>query len=333
VTIAVVVPARNAAHLIGPCLDAISQQTRPAHEVLVLVGPSDDGTRDVAARHPLPGLRVVDNPAGDRASAINLAIEMIRSDVIAMVDAQATLDPDYLAVAIELLGDPSIAVVGGPMRPQGTTSIGQAMAAALQSPFGVGDSLFHFEGGARDADSVYLGVYRRSVFDRIGSYNVALLRTEDDDLNARVRAVGMRIRLDPRLGSTYRCRDSLGAVWRQYFGYGYWKVALGSIRSGALRARHLVPALFVVAVLIGLGAAVLGAWIPLVALGGTWLVASVVAAALAPARSAVARLLFPVVALTMHVAYGTGTLVALLALPRLRRRASEGARQAERRTP
>src|SRR5688500_17335782 len=120
------------------------------------------------------------------------------------------------------------------------------MAAALRSPFGVGDSQFHFAGAARDVDSVYLGVYRADVLRRVGRYNVALLRTEDDDLNTRIRMAGFRIRLDPAIRSAYRCRETLGAIWRQYFGYGYWKVALATIRSGALRARHAVPAAFVV---------------------------------------------------------------------------------------
>ena len=60
------------------------------------------------------------------------------------------------------------AVVGGSMQPTGTSPMGEAIAAALSSPVGVGDSSFHFEGEARDVDSVYLGVYRRTVLDAVG---------------------------------------------------------------------------------------------------------------------------------------------------------------------
>jgi hypothetical protein len=129
--------------------------------------------------------------------------------------------------------------------------IGQAMAAALRSPFGVGDSQFHYEGEAREVESVYLGVYRTDAFRRVGCYNTALLRTEDDDLNARIRAAGMKIWLDPAIRSTYLCRNRLSDIWRQYFGYGYWKVGLASVRRDALRARHMVPALFVTAAGVG----------------------------------------------------------------------------------
>ena len=51
-------------------------------------------------------------------------------------------------------------------------------------------------------------------------------------------------------------------------------------------------------------------------------------AALAVAGPMSAKLLFPVVTITMHVAYGLGTLAAVAVLPRLARRAREGARAA-----
>lgn len=328
-TIAVVIPVRDGAHLLGQCMGAISRQARPPDEVLITVALSVDGTKRVAEDLSGPGIRVIDNPEGDRASAINRALPLIHSDLVAMVDAQATLDPDYLDIAEQVLADPAIGVAGGPMRPCGASPVGRAMAAALRSPFGVGDSQFHFAGEARDVDSVYLGVYRRTAFEQVGGYNAALLRTEDDDLNARIREAGFRIRLDPRIRSTYRCRDTLPAIWRQYFGYGYWKVALAAIRRDAIRPRHLAPLAFLAACAIGTVIGLAGWWLPLLVVLAAWLAAATLAAVTAPADGIAARILFPVVALTMHLAYGTGTLLGLVALPRLRRLAMAGARTAE----
>lgn len=314
-----VVPVRNGASLLVECLEAILGQTSPAQEVILVVAPSTDTTRQVADSLAHGSVRVLDNPAGDRGSGINVALESTNADLLAMVDAQSRLAPDYLEAAAQVLNEPGVAVAGGPMRPMGASAVGQAMASTLRSPFGVGDSQFHFEGVARDVESVYLGVYRRSAFDQVGRYNPSLLRTEDDDLNARVRAAGLRIRLDPAIRSTYRCRETLGDIWRQYFGYGYWKVALAAVRPSAIRLRHLIPAVFVVAFALAVVITVLGSWLPLLALGAAWLVAAVAFALLAPADSALARVLFPVVALVMHLAYGVGTLAALVSWPRLAR--------------
>ncbi len=325
-SIAVVIPLRNGAHLIRGCVEGVLGQTHPLDEVFIVVGSSQDESHRAASELEGGVIRVLDNPAGDRGSAINLALESTDADFVAMVDAQSRLAADYLEAALRVLQDPGIAVAGGPMRPVGQGAIGQAMAAALQSPFGVGDSQFHFVGGARDAESVYLGVYRREVFERVGRYNPALLRTEDDDLNARIREAGMRIRLDPAIRSEYRCRESLGAIWRQYHDYGYWKVALATVRPSAIRMRHLLPAAYVMGLAVGLILGLAGWWLPLALVAGAWAVAAIVFAALAPAASGLARLLFPAVALVMHAAYGAGSLSALILWPRLARRVREGAR-------
>lgn len=329
--VAVVIPARDAAHLLPGCTQAVDAQDRPPDETWIAVAPSTDDTMAIARRlaSERPSVHVVDNAAGDRASGLNLAIAATDADLLAFVDAQATLAPDYLSAAMHALAETDAAVVGGPMRPVGTTAIGRAMAAALQSPFGVGDSQFHFAGRAREVASVYLGVYRSSVFRTVGVYNTALLRTEDDDLNARVREAGMRIWLDPAVRSTYRCRDTVGGIWRQYFGYGYWKVALTIVRPSALGLRHFVPMLFLDALAIGLILGLLGWWWLLVVVVGAWLVLAVAAGMAAPADGLVARLLFPVVAFTMHVGYGMGTLAGLVRLPSLRRPVRAGAVSAE----
>jgi succinoglycan biosynthesis protein ExoA len=325
-SVAVVVPLRDGAHLVRDCVATILAQTRPPEAVSIVVAPSSDASLEIARSLADEVVTVLENPSGDRGSAINTALRHTRVDFVAMVDAQARLERTYLEAALEVLEDPTVAVAGGPMRPVGRGAIGEAMAAALQSPFGVGDSQFHFAGEARDVDSVYLGVYRRALFESVGRYNPALLRTEDDDLNARIREAGMRIRLDPSIRSEYRCRESIDAIWRQYHGYGYWKVALATLRPSAIRLRHLVPAAFVVALLIGAVACVAGWWLPLAVVVGAWALAAAVFAVLAPATSASARLLFPVVAFVMHVAYGLGSLHGLSSWPRLARRVREAAK-------
>ena len=318
-SVTVVVPVRNGASLLVECLEAILGQTSPAQEVILVVAPSTDTTRQVADSLAHGSVRVLDNPAGDRGSGINVALEATTTDLVAMVDAQSRLASDYLEAAGRVLREPGVAVAGGPMRPMGTSAVGQAMAAALRSPFGVGDSQFHFADSARDVESVYLGVYRRSAFDEVGRYNPSLLRTEDDDLNARIRAAGLRIRLDPAIRSTYRCRETLGDIWRQYSGYGYWKVALAAVRPSAIRPRHLAPASFAVALAVAVVLGLAGSWVPMLLVVAAWLVAGIVFALAAPADSIMARALFPVVALVMHLAYGIGTIAALVSWPRLAR--------------
>lgn len=312
----VIVPLRDAAAHLSDCLDAILEQTLQPGRIHLVVAPSKDFTLDLAraARSRDDRVRVTENPAGDRGSALNAALEALDpdTDAVAMVDAQSRLEPDYLERSAAVLERSGAAVVGGPMRPVGVGSVGTAIAAALSSPVGVGDSSFHFSGDARDVESVYLGVYRRSVLVAVGPYDPSLLRTEDDDMNARIRAMGGRIRLDPSIRSRYIGRQTLPALFHQYHGYGYWKVALAARRPTAIRRRHLVPAAFIaVLVLAGVATAIL--WRPvlpilLAAYLGGLLVVGLLTTRVAP-RS---RLLFPLAVATMHLGYGIGTWHAVI---------------------
>jgi len=312
----VIVPLRDAAALLPGCLETIRAQTLLPGRIHLVVGPSRDTTLEVARSAWSRDARVLvsKNPAGDRGSALNVALAALdpETEAVAMVDAQSRLDPAYLERSAAVLRETGAAVVGGSMRPIGTSVMGEAIAAALTSPIGVGDSSFHFEGVARDVDSVYLGVYRRTILDAVGPYDAELLRTEDDDMNARIRASGGRIRLDPSIRSTYIGRQTLGGLFGQYRGYGFWKVALAAKRRDAIRPRHLVPAAFVLALVIA-GAASLVVWpLALPVLLGLYL-AVLALVGLATVKYALpTRLLFPLAVATMHLGYGVGTWHAVL---------------------
>ena len=89
--IAVVIPVRNAERLLRDCVGAIRGQTYPPDAVVIVVAPSDDATQREADLLAGGVTRVLDNPAGDRASGLNRAIDEVDADLIAMVDAQADI--------------------------------------------------------------------------------------------------------------------------------------------------------------------------------------------------------------------------------------------------
>jgi hypothetical protein len=138
------------------------------------------------------------------------------------------------------------------------------------------------------------------------------LRTEDDDMNARIRAMGGVIWLDPSIGSTYLCRRDVPSLARQYQGYGLWKARFLRRRPSEVRIRHVIPALLVVSIAV---ATVATATIWLLAL--PLLLGLYVATALGVGltRSGVplaSRLAFPLATATMHLAFGIGFIHGLV---------------------
>src|SRR5690606_677743 len=139
-------------------------------------------------------------------------------------------------------------VAGGPIETRGHGAIGRAIALAMSSRFGIGDTAFRDPSASlQETDSVPYGAYRRSVFERVGNLAEDIDRGEDDEFNYRVRDAGGRIVLSPEIRSTYYCRDTFPALARQYWNYGIAKAEVLRRHPGRLRARHLVPSALVAA--------------------------------------------------------------------------------------
>ena len=244
--VSVVMPARDCAGLIPECLAAVGAQTyRGPLDVTVAVAPSGDGTHQVLAdtRTGLP-LQVVENPAGTTPAGLNIALAASKGQVVARVDAQSRLPPDYIERAVTTLARTGAANVGGVQRPVGTDGLPGAIAAAMSSPFGGGPAAFRRGRRSGPADTVYLGVFDRGALESVGGFDETLERNQDYELNWRLRQKGHTVWLDPSLVVDYVPRTDYAGLAGQYFSYGAWKRKVLIRHPGSLRVRQLAaPAL------------------------------------------------------------------------------------------
>ena len=244
--VSVVVPARNCADMLGDCLRAVGTQTyRGLIDVTVAVAPSSDGTRQVLADTTLEiPLQVVDNPAGTTPAGLNIAVAASKGPVVARVDAQSRLPPDYVERAVTTLARTGAANVGGVQRPVGAGGPRGAIAAAMSSPFGGGPAAFRQGSYDGPADTVYLGVFNRDALNSVGGFDETLERNQDYELNWRLREQGHTVWLDSSLVVGYIPRADYAGLARQYFSYGTWKRRMLMRHPRSLRARQLAaPAL------------------------------------------------------------------------------------------
>jgi GT2 family glycosyltransferase len=195
------------------------------------------------------------------------------------------------------------------MHSTGATPLEEAIALATNSPFGIGGSRFHYSRHAGDTDTVYLGAFRRQVFERVGGFNPRAVPNEDYELNYRIRESGGRIYYTPCIWANYYVRPSLSALWRQYFRYGGSKAFVIREHPKSVRMRHLVAPAFVGGLVAG---AVLAAMWPLarIVYGAALLTYMLLALAFS-ARQATKHgwryfPLLPPVFLILHLAWGAG---------------------------
>ncbi len=252
--VTVIVPVRNEEGFVGRCLQALAAQDYPRDrfETIVLDGGSTDGTEhEVELTAQNFGLTVyyAANPKHTAATGFNLGLTLAHGDVIVRLDGHSRPANDFLSAGVRVLQTTGADAVGGPIETRGHGTVGRAIALAMSSPFGIGNTAFRDEGaGLQDTDSVPYGAYRRDVFERVGNLAEDIDRGEDDEFNYRLRDAGGRIVLSPEIRSTYYCRETLQELAIQYWHYGLAKAAVLHRHPKRISPRHLVPSALVLAI-------------------------------------------------------------------------------------
>jgi glycosyltransferase involved in cell wall biosynthesis len=251
----VVMPIRNEADHLAVAVAAVRGQDYPGRVRIFLgVGPSDDGTEQVAADLATSGddLAVVPNPSGSTPSGLNVAIRAGTAPIVVRVDGHSELSDGYIRRAVETMERTGAVNVGGLQVPVAATTFEAAVAAATTSRLGTGGASYRVGGTDGPVDTVYLGVFDRGAIEAVGLFDERLIRNQDYELNIRLREAGGTVWFDPELSVGYRPRGSWSALARQYFEYGYWKATVLRMHPGSARLRQLVPPFAVGAVLVSL---------------------------------------------------------------------------------
>lgn len=322
-TVAVIIPARNESRTIEGCIERVLCGSIQPDEILVIDGRSTDDTRAVvsAVAQRDQRVRLLDNPAKTIPSALNIGWRASTCDVIVRVDAHTEISHEYLMLAREHLATGEWSGVGGRKQPVAATAFGRAVAAAMSSRWGVGNSRYHYASGCEEAEHVPFGAYPRSVIEKLGGWDETVLVNEDFEFDYRLRSHGGRLLFDASMWSYWACSNTVRDLAYQYHRYGKGKAIVARKHPASLRLRHLAPPV----VVAGLMGAVVGGSVLLmpVAWGGigAYLLGIASSAVVGKGRTLPLgeRVRFPLAVFVMHNAWGVGFIQGLLKVLRGRR--------------
>ena len=245
--VTVVIPARNEESFIAGCLDSIRSQRHADLQIVVVDGNSSDRTVDIVTAIAKEDSRVelLRNPDRLIPRSLNLAVGAARGRWLVRVDAHATVPPDYVERAVEHLRRGEFGGVGGRKDGVGITPSGRAIAVAMGSRFGVGNSTYHHGEHVQTVEHIPFGCYPTALVRQLGGWDEALAVNQDFEFDRRVREAGHQLLFDPALRIDWHCRQSILDLYRQYRRYGRGKVAVALLHPGSLRVRQVLPSVLV----------------------------------------------------------------------------------------
>ncbi|MGH9202977.1 MAG: glycosyltransferase [Vicinamibacterales bacterium] len=247
-----IVPVRNDAANLERCLKSITanSDTSAALELVVADNGSHDGSADVARA---AGAVVLVLPNVRLGELRNRAVDASRGDILAFVDADHEIAPDWVRSSLTAFSDPRVAAVGAACRPPTPSTWVQRLYDTLR-PHPTGQQEVDWLGSGNMA-------VRRSAFLAAEGFDTSLETCEDVDLCRKLRARGATLLNDSRLynvhyGDPRKLRHVFfGELWR---GRDNVRVSLRHPRAWRTVVSAAIPIfnlLAVVTVLAGLASA------------------------------------------------------------------------------
>lgn len=261
--VSVVLTVLDEEKTIRPALDALCRQSRPPDDVVVSDGGSRDGTlgilREYAERLPLT---VVEAPGANISQGRNAAIREARGEIIAVTDAGAWAERDWLEKLIapfEGNGAPGeIPAVAGFFKADPHSAFETAMGATVL-PLAEDIRPATFLPSSRSV------AFRKTAWEAVGGYPEWLDFCEDVIFDRAIRERCGPFVFVPDALVHFRPRGSLRAFFRQYYLY-----ARGDGKAGLFPRIHAIRyfTYLVAAPLLAYAGLTAGPWLWLLALVG-----------------------------------------------------------------
>ena len=310
--VSIVIPVYNEEKVIIDCLQTLLDCDYPKDklEFLIADGQSTDDTVEVINEFSATQdveIKVFDNPNKTQGYGLNIAIENANpdSDIILRADAHSIYPQNYITMCVETLLKSDADNAGGVMVPIGKNPTQKAVAFCMSHPLGVGNAKFHLGNFSGFVDTVYLGCFKRSVFEKVGLFDPKMTPNEDSEFNLRIREAKGKIYLDSKIRVEYFPRDTFNKLIKQYFHYGRGRNRSFKKHFKLTSLRQLAPPVWCVSTLVFLVLTFI--WkpciIPILLYLAAILVSSIIGAVQKRDKSI---LLSALCLLIMHYAWGIG---------------------------
>jgi len=313
--VSVIIPAFNEEDTITNCIGSLMNGDYPLDklEFIIANGESSDNTlkniENFSDKNPNARIKVVNNLCKTQGYGLNTAIQNVNknSEIIIRADAHSIYPPNYIADCVQSLLSTGADNVGGVMVPLGEGHLQRAVSFCMSHPLGVGNAKFHLGNHSGFVDTVYLGCFKKNIFEKIGLFDPAMTPNEDAELNMRIRKSGGTVYLNSSIRVGYFPRETVTKLMKQYFCYGQGRCRTAKKHRAFTSVRQVIPPVWVILTFVILVMSLFFKFfiLPLLAYFFILLIVSIHGAY---KRRDTAVLMSPVCFAVMHYAWGFGFL-------------------------
>lgn len=224
-TVSLVIPGRNTAKTIRPCLESVVPLLREGAlaEIIFVDDGSTDDTRAIVAEYPV---RLIEGEARGPGAARNLGWRAASGELIWFMDSDCVAEPDALAKLLPHMDDREVGGVSG--------SYGNMLPDSLVA------CLIHEEIIERHLKmptrvnfcATFNVIYRRSILEEIDGFDERFLKGQDAELSWRVLKAGKQLGFEIRSRVRHFHERRLFRYLRTQRQQGYWRVWLHLSHAG-----------------------------------------------------------------------------------------------------
>lgn len=187
---------------------------------------------------------------GDSSRKKNAGAAEAQADIIAFLDDDVKVSPDWPEQMIRLFEDPRVGLASGPGLVPDDVSLSSRLAGLALASRATGYVSYRYSQQHADIREIswsrVIGcnmAYRQEAFDRMGGFDPDFWPGEEMMASCRTQRLGYRLVFNPMATVYHYPRHTLGRFWRQMWGYGATRTRL--IRMGApFEASSIVPAVW-----------------------------------------------------------------------------------------
>lgn len=314
--VSIIITARNEENYLPMLFEDILNQTYPLQniEVVLMDSNSTDNTRklmeEFKKNNETLSVQIVTNERQIQAAGFNEGVKHATGDVILKIDAHSRIPEDFVQKNVdEILAGAYVCGGNRPTVVDSDSDFSKTLHIVEESALGSSIANYRKSNVKRKVNSIFHGMYRKEVFEKVGLADERLLRTEDNEFHYRVRKAGYDIIFNPEIESYQYIRPTFTKMIQQKFANGYWIGLTSHVCRDCLSLFHFGPGVFVATLLILMMLTPIS-FTPLLTVVVLYLLAVLGLSIFEISKQKFnpTLLLIPLVMIAVHFAYGIGTI-------------------------